>query len=167
MQKYVFHKYDPKYAPLFEKEERKLRKVLGVVAKIEHVGSTAISNLGGKGILDILIGVSKKEINKTKIKLQNANYVFREVACTPTRLFFRRDYRTSVGKRRVHLHIVCFKGKDWKEMMLFRNFLRHNTEAMQEYKRIKKEAVKRANGDGEAYRGYKLSFIKSILKKVL
>ena len=58
MDKYVFRDHSPKYKSFFEFERKKIAKIL-LKAKVEHVGSTAISGLGGKGIIDIMIGVPK------------------------------------------------------------------------------------------------------------
>lgn len=51
--------YDPKWPALFEGERVLLARVFsGVEATVEHVGSTAVPGLGGKPILDILVGVT-------------------------------------------------------------------------------------------------------------
>lgn len=165
MKKYVFRKYNPEYRTFFKLEKERLRKVLPASAKIEHVGSTAISDLGGKGILDILIGVSKNKIQGTEIKLRKTGYEFREKAGAPERLFFEKDYGYKNGKRRVHIHLVRINSKNLKEVLLFRDYLKTHPEAVKEYIIIKKEAVKKARGNGEIYRKHKEKFIKNILEK--
>ena len=167
MQKYVFRKYNTEYLKFFKEEKKKLAKTLGPSAKIEQVGSTAIPHLGGKGILDIVVGVSKSKIMKAKKRLEKAGYEFREKASTPERLFFRRDYPYKNRKRRIHIHLTKFNSKDWKEMVGFRDYLLKHPEVVKEYSKIKKEAVKKALGDGEKYRKYKESFIQNVLKKAL
>jgi GrpB-like predicted nucleotidyltransferase (UPF0157 family) len=37
--------------------------------KIEHVSFTSVANLGGKGVLDILLGASTDRLEKIKEKL--------------------------------------------------------------------------------------------------
>ena len=59
--KYSFNKYLDIYRKLFIKEKYKLVSILPN-AKIEHVGSTSIIGLGGKGIIDIAISVPKNKI---------------------------------------------------------------------------------------------------------
>ena len=164
MQKYVFRKYISEYKTFFISEKKKLAKILGSSAKIEHVGSTAIPNLGGKGILDILIGVSNSKIVDVKKKLEDANYEFRENAGTPERLFLRRDYPHKNRKRRIHIHLTRFNSQDWKEIISFRDYLLKNPEAVKQYAKIKKEAVKKALGDGEKYKEYKNKFIRENTK---
>jgi len=68
MQKYVFRKYNPEYRAFFTSEGKKITKALGLTAKIEHVGSTFIPDLGGKGILDIVVGVSKSGLAEAIVK---------------------------------------------------------------------------------------------------
>lgn len=164
MKKYIFRKYNPIYAKFFELEKKRLQKLLGSSAKIEHVGSTAILSLGGKGIVDILIGVRKNRIQEMRIKLEKADYEFREKAGSPERLFLEKDYPYKSGKRRVHIHLVTINGKDWKEILFFRNYLKVHPESIKKYIKIKKESVKKARGSGEVYRKHKEKFIKDILK---
>ena len=167
MQKYVFRKYNPEYRAFFTSEKKKIAKALGSTAKIEHVGSTAIPNLGGKGILDIAVGVSKSKIAEAKKKLEKVGYEFREKASYPERLFFRIDYLYKNGKRRIHIHLTKFNGQDWKEMIGFRDYLLKHPEAVEQYIKIKKEGVKKALGNGEIYKKHKEKFIENILRKAL
>ena len=167
MQKYVFRKYNPEYRAFFTSEKKKIAKALGSMAKIEHVGSTSVPGLGGKGIIDIAVGVPKSKLVETKKKLEKAGYEFREKASYPERLFFRIDYPCKNRKRRIHIHLTKFNGQDWKEMIGFRDYLLKHPEAVEQYVKIKKEGVKKALGDGEKYRKHKEKFIQNILKKVL
>lgn len=148
-------------------EKKRLEKVLSRSAEIEHIGSTAIAGLGGKGILDIIVGISKSKMAEVRKKLEEADYEFREKASYPERFFFRRDYSYKNGKRRVHIHLVEFRGTDWKEMISFRNYLLKHHKAVDRYVEIKKEAVRKAQGEGEVYRKHKEKFIKDITKKAL
>ena len=51
MKKYVFKPYNPKFPVLFEQEKQRIASHLKEKAPIEHVGSTAVPGLGGKGII--------------------------------------------------------------------------------------------------------------------
>ncbi len=167
VKKYIFRKYLPEYKRFFTIENDRLKKVLGSSARIGHVGSTAVPSLGGKGIIDIVIGVSKSKTTQSKKDLENAGYEFRDKASYPERLFFRRDYPYKKVKRRVHAHLVELGGADWSEMIGFRDYLLKHPKSVQEYAKIKKEAVKKALGEGEVYRKHKEKFIKKITKIAL
>ena len=71
--KYKFREYNEKYPMLFKKEKSKLKKIFPKNAVIEHIGSTAIPNLGGKGVIDLYVTVKNKEIKNTKKKLISNN----------------------------------------------------------------------------------------------
>ncbi|HCC67818.1 TPA: hypothetical protein DEP90_01220 [Patescibacteria group bacterium] len=167
MQKYVFRKYSPKYRDFFVCEKEKLVRALGLTVKIEHVGSTAIPNLGGKGIIDIVVGISHSKLSEAKKILEKLDYIFSTTAGSPDRLFFKRDYPYRGRKRRVHIHLTKFNSKDWKEMIGFREYLLMHPEIVKQYARIKKNAVKEASGDGKRYKQFKDAFVENITKEAL
>ncbi|MBI2669041.1 GrpB family protein [Candidatus Woesearchaeota archaeon] len=164
MNKYAFRHYHPEYSKFFTLEKKRVQLILSF-AEVEHIGSTAIRGLSGKGILDISIGVPKNKLLLAKKILQRRGYEFRAKASTKQRFFFRRDCPYKRGIRRVHLHLTKLGGKDWREMLFFRNYLRKNPKARQEYVNLKKEAVRLACGVGELYRKHKQKFIQDILQK--
>ncbi len=164
-EKYVFVSYDKRYPLLFERQLRKLRKLIGRGAKIEHVGSTAVPNLGGKGIIDIIIGVSKKDIIKIKNKLERGGYKFRHDFGNNERLYFTKNYTDKGKKRTVHVHLTFFNNMTWKSTIKVRDYLIQNKNVKEEYARLKKEGVNVARGIGEKYRKHKHNFLKRLEKK--
>lgn len=166
MQKYLFREYDPRYQAFFTSEYSNLSNILGSLAVVEHVGSTAIPALGGKGIIDIAVGVAASKLNEAKQLLITAGYKFREQASYPDRLFFRVDYPDLDSTRRVHIHLTILDGRDWKEMLGFRDYMLQHPDTVEQYAELKKEGVKKALGDGVKYRQHKEVFIKNILRKI-
>jgi len=162
MKKYMFRKYKKNYPSLFNKEKEKLEKILPKDARVEHIGSTAVPNLGGKGILDILIGIKKQEINDTKNRLINAGYTLKLSGGEKNRIFFEKDYKKVFGTRRVHLHLTAYNSKVWNQHIKIRNILRGDKKIADEYSKMKKEAVKFAEGSGEKYRQYKRKFLEDL-----
>ncbi|MBU0613230.1 GrpB family protein [Patescibacteria group bacterium] len=165
MQKYVFRKYDPEYVKFFEMERKRVKKVLGDIAVVEHVGSTAVKGLGGKGIIDIMVGVHLSDLDKANSKLVKDGYEYRKAASVPGRIFFRKDYVSKTKTRRIHIHLVIKESREWIEIVLFRDYLKEHPDTVKEYSEIKKQAVKTAKGDGKTYRKIKEKFIKDTLKK--
>ena len=162
MKKYIFKKYDEKYPRLFQKEKAKLKKVLPKNVKIEHIGSTAIKGLGGKGIIDIAISINKKGLGKAKDILENNSYEFRPKGGNKNRLFFKKIYKYAEKEKIVHLHLIPHNSKDWKKDIAFRDHLRKDKKLLKKYEEIKKKAVKHAKEEGKKYRGYKNKFFKKI-----
>src|SRR4030042_3657091 len=132
MNKYKLRNYNPKFLKFFEREREILRGFLPK-AKIEHVGSTAVSGLKGKGIIDIIIAVPKRQIGNAKEILKQKNYIFKPKAGDKDRLFFERDYRKLFRKRRVHLHLTNINSKAWKNCIKIRDKLRKSSELRKEY----------------------------------
>lgn len=163
MKKYQFRPYSKIYPELFENEKKRIEAGLKNTIGIEHVGSTAVPNLGGKGIIDILVGVDKQEIESACKELQKLGYEFRPDHSTPDRYYFVIYLPDpEEEKRRYHLHLTYPKSTDWEEMLGFRDYLRHHPEAVEEYGEIKKRAAAEANHEGEIYRQMKEPIIKKI-----
>ena len=161
--KYSFKKYSKKYSQYFQKELKQLRIVFGAKAHIEHIGSTSIPKLGGKGIVDVVVGVRTKDLERYIVPLEKADYIYRKCASSKERIFFRRDYQSLGKARRVHVHLVKYNSKDWKEMITFRDYLLSHPEEVKEYEQLKKEAAKKSKGDGTIYKRIKDQFISKIL----
>jgi GrpB-like predicted nucleotidyltransferase (UPF0157 family) len=166
LEKYSFNKYSEKYKQLFNKEKRRLKKIFPL-AKIEHVGSSAVEGLGGKCITDIAIAVSKGKIPNSIKKLETNGYEFRPNGGSEDRFFFRRIIRYDGKERRVHIHLAANKSNEWNSMLAVRDYLRENKEIADEYSELKKKAVIFAKGEGKRYRKYKKCFLKKIEKMAL
>ena len=123
---------------------------------IEHVGSTSIPGLAGKGIIDIAISVSKEEMEHASQILQKLGYEYRPTFSTPERFYFITYLADSEeGNRRYHIHLTYPSSKEWEKLIGFRDYLRTHPEAVEEYASIKKHAATIANQDGEQYRKMK------------
>jgi GrpB-like predicted nucleotidyltransferase (UPF0157 family) len=140
-------------------EKLKLHKILPNL-NIKHIGSTAVKNLGGKGIIDILISVPVKKILKVKRKLIKAGYKFKPG--DKKRLFFEKDYGL-IKKRRVHLQLTSNNSAFWKDAIKFRDVLRNNKKIKEIYSLIKQKAV-RLGKEGKEYRKFKEEFIRKVSK---
>jgi GrpB-like predicted nucleotidyltransferase (UPF0157 family)/adenylate kinase family enzyme len=160
--KYVFKPYSKTFPTLFQKEKQRLN-VLNKFT-IEHVGSTAVPGLGGKGIIDIGIGASRNKFEEIKSDLLNLGYSFRPDFSTEDRLYFAAFLPDQeIETRRYHIHVMDKGNSEWSRMLYFRDYLRAHPEALQEYTSIKKSAAQEANEEGEVYRKLKEPFIQKIL----
>lgn len=156
MGKYTFKPYNPIFSELFSKEKARIAPYLSSSASIEHVGSTAVPGLGGKGIIDIAVAVDKSEIEMAKTQLQELKYEFRPAYSMPDRLYFIIYLPDpEEGTRRYHIHLTYPESKEWKELIGFRDFLLSNPDALYEYAELKKKAATEASQDGNTYRKMK------------
>lgn len=166
-EKYKFRKYNKNYPVLFRTEKYRLRKILPNDAKIEHIGSTSVPGLGGKGIIDIFISVKKKDWARSLYILQKKDYLFFPLGGSDERKFFQKDYKYREKTRRVHIHLTYHNSQEFKRSIAVINYLKNNKEAVKEYSEIKKKAVKVARGDGWKYRKYKQKFLDKIETKAI
>lgn len=164
MKKYIFKPYSKIFPALFEKEEQRIASHLKQDFKIEHVGSTAVPGLGGKGIIDIAIAVSQKEFDPVLKQLQALGYEFRPKFSTPDRLYCIIDLPDpEEGTRRYHIHLTYPESQDWKDLIFLRDYLRSHPEEAKKYAKLKERAAAESNEVGEKYRQLKDPLIKQML----
>jgi len=146
----------------FEKEKRRLQKAPGdLVVGIEHVGSTAIPGVSAKPIVDIAIVVRSIKSPDRLIKLlEGLGYEYKLDDDVPGRLFFTKGPE----KKRTHyIHVVELKGREWKNLILFRDYLLSHKKAVHQYTELKNKLAKSYALDRKSYTSGKDEFIKTII----
>lgn len=154
--------YDPRWQDDYEKERIQLLKMLGDnICSLAHIGSTAIPGIHAKPIIDVVIGVRSIEMVPELVELlKSLNYVYRGENGLPKRHFFRKTFGNVVTH---HLHVVE-EGSDYqRKHLFFRDHLRQNKEAAQEYDRLKIFLAKKFDCEREKYVEGKGEFIRGIL----
>ncbi len=162
MKKYTFKLYKKESKDLFTAEKNRISSTIDALI-IEHVGSTSIPGLGGKGIIDIAIGARREDFKKVSLKLNELGYVFRNSASTNNRFFFRENL--PADQRKYHIHLMTVDCFDWYDFIFFRDHLSTCQEEFLEYEKLKKEAARLFQDDGYQYRKYKEPFFKKIHQK--
>lgn len=163
MEKYVFKPYSKVFPELFDKEKARIISHIRVPLFIEHIGSTAIPDLGGKGIIDIVIAVNKTDMDAVSSHLQSLGYEFRSNYSTTDRFYFINYLPDPEEEtRRYHVHLTYPENKEWKEFLGFRDYLRKHPQELKEYADIKHQAALEADHDGEKYRKIKEPMFKKI-----
>jgi len=164
MNKYVFKPYSKKFPELFEKEKKRISSYCKEAIIIEHVGSTAIPDMGGKGIIDIAI--ASDALDAVSKSLQELGYEFRPQYSTAERLYFKTELPDSEeGTRRYHVHLMHPSSKEWHEMLAFRDYLKAHPAEAKKYAELKKKAAEEVNEDGAKYRELKAPIFDEISKK--
>lgn len=168
MLKYVYQDYDPSYQKLFILEKQRIEDSAFQDIVIEHVGSTAVIGLGGKGIIDILILVPKPQMELLRNHLENLGYIFNHNFSSQQRYFFKhtRSDLQNMAKT-YHVHLTFSESGIGQDLMLFRDFLNANCECKLQYSQIKQQACHDAENDGKLYRSLKEPIIQTIKLKML
>ena len=158
------HVYDSSWKNQFVREKQKIETVIGHhVLAIEHIGSTSVKGLAAKPIIDIMVGIPDLENALSLVEpLREINYDYVPIPKFKDRLFFRKGLWR---KGTCHLHICEFNGNEWKDKLLFRDYLRMHPEAAAEYASLKEQLAAKYKHERSAYTKEKEPFIKNILLK--
>src|SRR4030067_2496017 len=164
MGKYTFKPYSSKFNELYHKEESKLKKILPSEVKIEHIGSTAVPGLGGKGVIDIAVYTPQERVENYMRILERGGYEYSPHPGDKQDKFMQKIVKSGKEERRVHVHLTL-DPNFWNSFLNVRDYLREHIDARDEYARIKQEAATHAADDGNKYRNYKAEWIKSLARK--
>lgn len=157
--------YDKAWPLLFEQErDRLLHLFPDDFLAIEHIGSTAVSDLSAKPIIDILAGVEAIPRADALIEpLCQAKYTT-SMEFNASLVGRRWLMRWADGCRTHHLHLVVYGSKEWQQRLAFRDRLRANAEIALQYEQHKQRWAAEFRSDREAYTAAKGDFIRETLK---
>jgi GrpB-like predicted nucleotidyltransferase (UPF0157 family) len=152
--------YDPAWPRMFESEAERLRTRLGELAvRIEHVGSTSVPGLAAKPIIDIQVSVPDvHDLQSFRGPLEALGYEYVYDPDFVEYPFF--GWPTSAQPRTFNVH-VCQTGTEWEARHLrFRDRLRSDPVARDEYAALKRELARKHGNDIEGYVVDKDAFIR-------
>jgi GrpB-like predicted nucleotidyltransferase (UPF0157 family) len=150
-----------------ERERDHLETLLSpwLVARIEHVGSTAIPDLPAKPIIDLQAPVAdlgESDRIADALAPHDWHYVTPELDQRPWRHFF---VKVIDGRRNAHLHVMAPDSPRWREQIAFRDALRSDTTLAADYAALKRNLAAKYADDREAYTAAKSDFIRAVLDR--
>ncbi len=156
--------YDAAWKTEFEKIKKEIENALGSLAIcIEHVGSTAVEGLSAKPCIDIDVVIrDASDLGSTVAALARIGYVHEGDLGISGREAFAYADKPHLMKH--HLYVCVQGAAELLRHIAFRDFLRENPEAAEEYGRIKREAASLFPDDIERYIAYKSPCIERIYK---
>lgn len=160
--------HDPAWEERFERESEAIARVLppGLVARIDHVGSTAVPSLPAKPIVDIQVSVRSMEpVAAYAAPLVAAGYRHAPDPWSDDHELFSRDADT--GDRLVNVHL-CEVGSAWERKHLaFRDWLRSHPEDAAAYAELKRDLAVAHGADRAAYTEGKTELIETLSAEAL
>mgnify|MGYP001583376638 CR=1 FL=1 len=156
--------HNPKWSELFDDEKQLLKNTFGdIIIAIEHIGSTAISGIPAKPIIDMNIGVESLEVARSmKEKFEKLGYEHRPFVPGKTKdeLKWQELYvKGPEAKRTHHVHVTVLGNNYWENDMLFRDFLRRNPGRAKLYAELKEKLAEKHANDRGSYTKSKENFI--------
>jgi len=158
--------YDPNWPHIFEQEAALIQRALGDnCMAIHHVGSTAVPGLAAKPKIDIIAVV--KDLFFDKSLVEAIGYKYRGGFNIP----LRKCFTIRTVDRNINLHVFEENDPEIELNILFRDHLRENPAARDEYALLKYKLISQDSNhqqNDSIYRGYTLGkhdFIQNILQK--
>ena len=131
--------YDPAWPIMAAAAIADLRLVLrGVVAEIEHIGSTAVPGLAAKPSIDLMAAAARLDVVETRERELVSLGYHRHSNGMVDRLLYER----SAGESRTHiLHVVTLDSWPTRNQRILRDHLRSHPEDAERYGRLKRHIV--------------------------
>ncbi|HEX5323864.1 MAG TPA: GrpB family protein [Capsulimonadaceae bacterium] len=154
--------YQDRWPDEFRETGAKLRRALGdVAARIDHIGSTSVSGLCAKDIVDIQVAVRSLDPDDEFVSsMEEAGFRFLPQFSKdhrppgddrPESEWQKRYFRESIGNKETHIHFRVEGAANQRYALLFRDYLRANRPAMLAYEQIKRELARLHPNDVDAY----------------
>ena len=142
-----------------------LKHLLGDIAiDIQHIGSTAISSIYAKPIIDIVVGVGNLHDIMPYVELLEQNgIIFRGEDVSGQILFVMGDFEKDL--RTHHIHVVKWNSDQWKNYINFRDYLNAFPEKAAIYDDYKKKLGEQFPNDRRSYTAGKQDLIECFLKE--
>ena len=146
----------------YSEEERLLKNALSSTERISHIGSTAVSSIWAKPIIDILVEVPK-ESNLLDYKALIANNGYICMSQSEDRISFNKGYTENGFSEKVfHLHLRYAGDND---ELYFRDYLMQFPEVASEYEKLKLSLWKQYEFDRDGYTNAKGEFVRKHTQK--
>lgn len=138
-------------------EESLLKKTLPKVDRISHIGSTSISLIYAKPIIDILIEIPKdNSLMDYKKQIIEMGYIC--MAESEEKISFNKGYTENGFEEKVfHLHLKYSGNND---ELYFRDYLIEYPSVARKYEKLKLKLCKKYKYNRDAYTNAKTEFVK-------
>jgi GrpB-like predicted nucleotidyltransferase (UPF0157 family) len=159
----IIEEYDSRWPEHFEGLRARIGTALGpLAAAIEHVGSTAVTGLAAKPIIDIDVLLhSGDDLPLAIERLHALGYEHQG----DLGIAGREACRAPASELRHHLYVCPPNSRAYLEHLAFRDHLRGHPEDARAYERLKRSLAARFSGDRDAYTLGKTDFIEAILRR--
>ncbi len=156
--------HDPAWAERYRQERALIEEALGPgqIARIDHIGSTAVPGLLAKPTIDILLEIDpESDPDRLPAALAEVGYrLCPQPRKPPPHMMFLKGYTPQGFCGQVyHLH-VRYPG-DWDEPY-FRDYLSAHPEVAAEYAALKADLATRYEHDRDGYTDAKEAFVRRI-----
>ncbi len=157
----ILTQHDAAWALRYAREQERVERAVGKenIARVSHIGSTAVPGLLAKPTIDILLEITEAcDTDALKATLTADGWLFcPQPQNPPPHMMFMKGYTPEgfIGQA-FHLHVRY--GGDWDELY-FRDYLISHPEAARGYAALKEQLKQRFEHDRDAYTDAKEEFV--------
>ncbi len=146
----------------YSEEERLLRKAVPQIERISHIGSTAVSAIWAKPIIDILAEVSREfDLTGVRRLVENSGYIC--MGQSERRMSFNKGYtERGFAEKVFHLHLR-YAGDN--NELYFRDYLIEHPDVAGEYEKLKLMLWKEYEHNRDGYTNAKTEFVQKYTEK--
>jgi len=160
------HDYDPR-APLVAARVAELINALAPELVVEHIGSTAVPGLSGKGVIDLMVLYKANGLERAKAVLDQLGFQRQSTRdpfpeSRPMRLGAIQFDRDTF---RLHAHVIAADDDEARVLRGFRDRLRRDAQLRAAYVQRKRAILDAGVTDSVAYSYAKHDFIQSALAR--
>lgn len=154
--------YNETWKSDFEEIKKEIEMAIGHwIVGIEHVGSTSVEGLSAKPCIDIDVIIKDYSIFDTVVsKLETIGYIHEGNLGIKDREAFKYSNKSHLKTH--HLYVCPQYSKELHRHIIFRDFLRSNTEAVKKYSLVKEIGAQLFPNDIDKYMEYKSSCIEEL-----
>lgn len=156
----TFTKNKENFKMIYLEEEKNLKSLLGhYIKRISHIGSTSITNIKTKPIVDILIEIDFDNRDIIREILLNNHYI---LMCEDiNKITFNKGYTINGYANKVfHIHIKKYGDCD---ELYFRDYLNAYQQKAKEYEKLKLELFNKYKPNRDLYTDGKKEFVYEIV----
>jgi GrpB-like predicted nucleotidyltransferase (UPF0157 family) len=155
-------------APAVAREVAELIAAKSPGAMAEHIGSSAVPGLAGKGTVDLLVATPPEDIPAVTDDLLALGFQRQAVATAfpPTRPMLQGVVRHGDTSFRVHVHVVPASSPEVKALRGFRDALLADPALRAEYEQLKRAIVGAGTVDSVAFSKAKHAWIVAALERL-
>lgn len=150
---------------LFNRVLKELQDEIGTGVPIEHVGSTAIPNMIGKNIIDVLVGAKDEaSFELLKHSIERLGYFPSERSANSIYQFFASK-KEETGSGDVHIHLVMIGTKRYNDFIILRDYLLKNEDEALAYAECKRNILNNITADRSTYRSVKSEYVSKLIER--
>jgi len=160
----TFHTYDSRSPEAAARVTGLIERRLPSVT-VEHIGSTAVPNCGGKGVIDLMVLYPPGHLDKVKAGLRDLGF-----QRDPRPGVFSEDRPMRLGTIdcgghtfRLHVHVIAADSPEAVALLAFRDHLRTDPALVEAYTQRKRELIESGYLDPHDYSEAKTTFVRSVL----